>query len=412
MTFEFFLPESGTLKNINLKLRNKQGTEIFSFRTQLKISDKDWDKEKQRPKNIYLKKCKKLNAKLDKIKKEVSGYIRNQQLKNKQPTKREISKEIKKICLEETVELSRTSFLYFTQWYIDYKEELICNSTYKRYKVFFRLLERFEGFICKKLNIEEVNSDFVRDFLVFGKAEEYSENTIYRTIHFVKTILNFAERKGIRTCVRELEIRREKQSKQMITLSETEIKKIEQTDIPKELQPAKDWLLISCYTGQRFSDFMNFDVQKLNSIKGKCCLFFEQQKTKKEIILPLHRKVLEIITKNGGNFPPFLANHIYNEPIKQVGKYADICEIAKARKRIGFRTKDIETEKYNVLTSHIGRRSFATNFYGKIPTPLLMEATGHSTEQMFLRYINPQNDERVLALGDYFDRVFEERVAV
>ena len=41
-----------------------------------------------------------------------------------------------------------------------------------------------------------------------------------------------------------------------------------------------------------------------------------------------------------------------------------------------------------------------------------MEATGHSTEQMFLRYINPQNDERVLALGDYFDRVFEERVAV
>ena len=212
MTFEFFLPESGTLKNINLKLRNKQGTEIFSFRTQLKISDKDWDKEKQRPKNIYLKKCKKLNAKLDKIKKEVSGYIRNQQLKNKQPTKREISKEIKKICLEETVELSRTSLLYFTQWYIDYKEELICNSTYKRYKVFFRLLERFEGFICKKLNIEEVNSDFVRDFLVFGKAEEYSENTIYRTIHFVKTILNFAERKGIRTCVRELEIRREKQS--------------------------------------------------------------------------------------------------------------------------------------------------------------------------------------------------------
>ena len=105
MTFEFFLPESGTLKNINLKLRNKQGTEIFSFRTQLKISDKDWDKEKQRPKNIYLKKCKKLNAKLDKIKKEVSGYIRNQQLKNKQPTKREISKEIKKICLEEMISI-------------------------------------------------------------------------------------------------------------------------------------------------------------------------------------------------------------------------------------------------------------------------------------------------------------------
>ena len=400
MTFEFYLPENGTLKNINLKLTNKQGTEIFSFRTQLKISDKDWDKEKQRPKNIYLKKCKKLNAKLDKIKKELSGYIKNQQ-----PTKREISKKIKKICLEETVELSENSLLYFTQWYIDSKEELICNSTYKRYKVFFRLLERFEGFVCKKLSIEEVNSDFLRDFLVFGKAEEYSENTIYRTIHFVKTILNFAERKGIRTCVRELEIRREKQSKQMITLSETEIKKIEQTEIPKELQAAKDWLLISCFTGQRFSDFMKFDVKNLSSIQEKCCLFFAQQKTKKEMILPLHRKVSEIITKNGGKFPPFLAQHIYNGQIKQIGKYANICEITKARKRIGFRTKDVEVQKYEALTSHIGRRSFATNFYGKIPTPLLKEATGHSTEQMFLRYINPKNDERVLALGEYFERV-------
>ena len=379
MTFEFFLPESGTLKNINLKLRNKQGTEIFSFRTQLKISDKDWDKEKQRPKNIYLKKCKKLNAKLDKIKKEVSGYIRNQQLKNKQPTKREISKEIKKICLEETVELSRTSLLYFTQWYIDYKEELICNSTYKRYKVFFRLLERFEGFICKKLNIEEVNSDFVRDFLVFGKAEEYSENTIYRTIHFVKTILNFAERKGVRTCVRELEIRRERQKREVVTLTENEISKIQQTEVPKELQPAKDWLLISCYTGQRFSDFMNFDYHKLQCIGEKMCLSFIQKKTKKDILLPLHPDVLNTVERNGNGFPKLLDIQHYNTYIKEIARLADLNVLVKARKRFGFRSKLVEAEKWEFLSSHIGRRSFATNFYGKIPTPLLMEATGHST---------------------------------
>ena len=77
--------------------------------------------------------------------------------------------------------------------------------------------------------------------------------------------------------------------------------------------------------------------------------------------------------------------------------------------RIGYRTKDVDAEKWEILSSHIGRRSFASNFYGKIPIPLLMEATGHSTEQMFLKYINPMDEERMLSLGNYFDRMYEER---
>ena len=61
-------------------------------------------------------------------------------------------------------------------------------------------------------------------------------------------------------------------------------------------------------------------------------------------------------------------------------------------------------EKWATLSSHIGRRSFATNFYGKIPTPLLMEATGHTTENVFLKYINPVDENRVISLSNYFNR--------
>jgi hypothetical protein len=39
-----------------------------------------------------------------------------------------------------------------------------------------------------------------------------------------------------------------------------------------------------------------------------------------------------------------------------------------------------------------------------------MEATGHSTEQMFLRYINPVDNERILSLSNYFDKMYEERL--
>ena len=41
-----------------------------------------------------------------------------------------------------------------------------------------------------------------------------------------------------------------------------------------------------------------------------------------------------------------------------------------------------------------------------------MEATGHSTERMFLKYINPVDKDRIFSLGCYFDRMYEERMAV
>ena len=41
------------------------------------------------------------------------------------------------------------------------------------------------------------------------------------------------------------------------------------------------------------------------------------------------------------------------------------------------RKEIIEPPKCAFVTSHILRRSFASNYYGKIDTPLLMNITGH-----------------------------------
>ena len=258
MIFEFFLSTNGKQKNILLNLNDTTLNKTYTFRTHLRILTDDWDSERQRPINIYLKKFKKLNAKLDSLKKELADHIREGRSQKKQLHQRLLARKIKAVCSGKTPELSENSLLHYMKWYIDIKKELVCHSTYKRYKVFYHLLERFEGFVCKKLYVEEINVDFIRDFMVFGKEEEYSENTIYRTIHFVKTILNFAERKGVRTCVRELEIRRERQKREVVTLTENEISKIQQTEVPKELQPAKDWLLISLLYRTTFFGFYEF----------------------------------------------------------------------------------------------------------------------------------------------------------
>ena len=63
-------------------------------------------------------------------------------------------------------------------------------------------------------------------------------------------------------------------------------------------------------------------------------------------------------------------------------------------------TKDYP--KHLLVSSHIGRRSFATNNYGKIPTSFLMYITGHTTEAMFLTYIGKSNKDIAMELTNYF----------
>lgn len=402
----FYIAANKGVENINLKITDDD--RIFKFDTSLKLSAKDWDSEKQRPRNIYLKKHKEINNKLDRIKIGVISYINFQRVKKKSLTQSGIAKEIRRLYTEKNLVHSENSLLYFIQNYIGVKKQEIDITTYKRYNVFYNLIRRFEGYRMKHLMIKDVNSAFVHDFLCFGKEEEYSDSTIRRTIDFVKTILNFVERSGIRTAVMEVRVKKDKKQRELISLTESEILAIEKRQVSEELQAAKEWLLISCYTGQRFSDFIRFSVDSLQEIEGTMCIRFTQKKTRKNILLPLHPAVHNILKDNNGKFPPSMSMKNYNEQIKIIAKLAGLSRILIAKKRIGHRIKSLHIEKWQTLSSHIGRRSFATNFYGKIPTPLLMEATGHSTEEMFLQYINPVHYERVVQLGNYFNTLYQK----
>lgn len=182
-------------------------------------------------------------------------------------------------------------------------------------------------------------------------------------------------------------------------------------NVPDKLQAAKDWLIISCYTGQRVSDFMNFSKEMIQNVHNKLCIYFTQQKTQKTVLLPLHPVVKEIISKNAFNFPKKITPQRYNEQIKEVAKLANVVQSINTRKRNGFRASLTSIPKWEAISSHIGRRSFATNFYGKIPTPLLMQATGHSSEQMFQRYISNIDTERTYNLSLYFEEIYESRLA-
>ena len=60
--------------------------------------------------------------------------------------------------------------------------------------------------------------------------------------------------------------------------------------------------------------------------------------------------------------------------------------------------------KHKLVTSHICRRSFSSNFYGDIPTALLKSITGHSTEKQFLEYIGKSETDQAEQLAEYWTK--------
>ncbi|MFD1771576.1 tyrosine-type recombinase/integrase [Sphingobacterium suaedae] len=412
MKFNFILDRhKAKTSAITLCVWDHQGLE-HRLKTPLRIAPAMWDVEKCRPMNIYLKPSKRVNMRLNRIKIAVHEYLNDVRTKRRKFSLMGLGRVVAKSASEAQASYPEGTLLYFVDMYIRSRSHLISNATHKRYVVFQRLLERFEGYQQKNLYLKEVNAEFVQQFMAFGELEHYTHSTISRSIHFIRTVLNFLEKRGMRTFVYELEIPKQRKINRFVTLSEDELVRIDKMEVPEHLKAAKDWLVISCYTGQRVSDFLNFNMDMLEVLDGQQCLSFVQQKTHKNILLPLHPAVSIIMARNGANFPARISPQRYNEAIKEVAKLAGINALIQVFKRRGYRSSLATVPKWEAITSHIGRRSFASNFYGKIPTALLMEATGHSSEQMFQRYISNVDTERTRTLGNYLEEAYKRKFLV
>lgn len=148
----------------------------------------------------------------------------------------------------------------------------------------------------------------------------------------------------------------------------------------------------------------------------------QQQKTGEKVVIPIHDEVEIILKKYNGNFPPTFADSfdsnavIFNRHLKKVCELAGIHEIVKGKVYNDIKKKNeiIETEKCYLVSSHVCRRSFATNFYGNkmFTTPQLMAITGHKTEQMFLNYIGKTADDWAMQTAKTFKEILDQKTKI
>lgn len=307
---------------------------------------------------------------------------------------------------------------YFNYYMGIRKHELIEGSrTWQRHNVILRKLERFQERKGKRYSIINVDDEFAKEWTEYCLAEKYAIDTIKKEFSIIKTICNHAGRKGITVSneLNGLKLKLKGSKLQKVYLTLDELKKIKDlTDLPEHLDNVRDWLLISCHTGQRVSDFMRYTPKMIRTTNGRSFIDIKQVKTGKDVTIPLLEEVKDILKKRDGQFPRPISEQKYNEYIRKVCKRAEITTPmkGKVRKNIGtkknpkFRKVVGTYKKYELITSHCGRRSFATNWYGKIPTTFLKDITGHGTESMLLKYIGKTSRDTAI---EAFDLMSNER---
>lgn len=318
---------------------------------------------------------------------------------------------------KDTIKETPTDLTYHFDNYIKIKSLELKDSTILKLKDTKNIVLDYEKYVSNikgytyKVEIPNIDDLLKYEFVTYLKSQKhYAHNTIVKTIRVIRTICNYSTRYGINLHKRYVDFKLNYEDTDVVYLSFDELKLIKNTDVPEELQTAKEWLYLSCFLGQRISDFMRFDKSMIQKKGDKYTIEFTQTKTEKKLSLLIHPEVLEYLKNHDFNFPDKIQETKYNDQIKEVCRLAGITEkikgsVLKEIKKGVFRNVTDVYPKYELIGSHIGRKSYASNFYGLIPTTLIMQVTGHSEERTLLEYIGKKDDTNNELIQDYYNRI-------
>ena len=279
----------------------------------------------------------------------------------------------------------------------------LSDRSLSNYRNFCKIISAFEKECENCLYFQNLNAQTIEEFKRWLlEKKKYSTNHAGRLMGFLKTICKTATNHGIDTGNSTHAISgfsRSKQDQYINTISFEEYERIVALKLLSErLKNAQKWVILGFWLGQRVSDLLRIEPSWIRPAKnGGVYIDIVQQKTKKRVTIvvidPVHLKILK------EDFPRKIGDRCFNRYMKEVCREAGIDQLVKGYKlNTETRRKELGTHpKYELLSSHDLRRSFATNFFGKIETPVLMQMTGHSRESTFLNYIGVGENKDIYA---------------
>ena len=392
---------------IYIYLSNGRGN-LFEAKTGFSIQQNDWNEKIGLPKQNNSE-SKILRTNLKQLDSHIHNSINTANSTGEIINKFWLDSKIKE-CFSRVVKTDADVFVNHLQYMIDNARNKrvsgkktigLSESRIKSYKSFLIKMMAYQEVIKKTIRFTEINDAFAEGLINWLIDKEcFSVGYAGKQIDNLKAVCNDAERMGIPTNPGAKNIKsfvENDEDRYIMTLSFKELEIIYNTPMPnKYLENAKKWILIGCELGQRGEDLLNVTKDKMRFIEDELAVDIHQQKTKKDVTVVIMKpEIADIAMKD---LPHKISLQKLNKYMKEVCEIAGLTELTKGyklevnesnqrRKKLG------RYPKWELITSHSMRRSFATNYYKVISLAALMNFTGHSRESDFLKYINRKADK-------------------
>jgi site-specific recombinase XerD len=236
-------------------------------------------------------------------------------------------------------------------------------------------IQEFENFCADRKTFEAITPQLLKDYEDHLFKVPNSRNTINGKFKKIKEVfLDAAKHKLITSSPFDIfqAVTYKQPKRNFLTIEE--IKKIEDLNLIGPLDLVRNYFILSCYTGLRFSDVKNFDKNKSVTINNRTKrIILGTTKTDEIVSIKVTDKIQSILDKID---KPLLSNFNTNDHLKTIGKLSEIDQ---------------------PLNFHLSRHSFAVNSASLgMPIEAVQALLGHRdirTTAIYYKLTNSKIDE-------------------
>lgn len=306
-----------------------------------------------------------------------------------------------------------TSFEGHCTRYLSDRKNLLAKGTLKTLRTTMNLLRGYAKDVLKKSfpDFSDFDVVFPVKFMSwsYGEPRKHSDNYCSKRLQHIRLFLSDAVEQGT---VADNPIWKSKKyhgktsevDDIALTMHDLEtLLKLNLTD-DVSLCAVRDNFIVAALTGLRFSDFSRLQPENFTTLKKqKVVKVFRTVKTGDVVIVPQHRIAEGILERNGGCVPACPTNQDFNRKLKVLGEMAGFTEGVTLRENVGGRTRAVTKKRFQHISTHTARRTFATIafFEWKVPVGTIMKVTGHTTEAAFFRYIKLSREVAAFEMAGY-----------
>ncbi len=404
---------------VNLNIRFYHGKEIECYApSNILIDPKLWSNKLQDLKKLVDRETKNhYQPKINHLKNEIIKRFNEDYADGKMVNSLWLKNLVSEIYNRPSDENDYRIFLIpFIEKYIEESEhrinpktgKKIAYRTIQKYRTTLKQIQDFEQHQKAKFKITDVNLNLHKDFTTYLKLEmNYSNTMIEKIVSQLKGFIKGAKEKGYdyNTDIESSKFTFRRDETIETYLNEKEIDTIYNLDLShnNRLNNAKAIFIIGLRTGLRISDLKRINQFLFSKDK---IIISATEKTGAKVEIPLHPEVKAILKERDGKLPRIISEQKFNDYIKEICKLAGFTQQILGYKR-NPKTNRKERgyfPKYQLISSHTCRRSFATNLYGKLEDRVIMAITSHKSILQFHKYIKISNEQYVEKLAEYWEQ--------